>query len=383
MICSSCGSIIPDGSKFCTECGARTNTESPSSGLNLDLNIPDFSVSGGLPPVDIPDVPDYSDIPDIPEPPEIPAAPEIPSYENVVEPVTSPQQPAYSAPAADDPQPAYSSPHAGYEQPASDEDWDTPSDNPFGYSTVSGSGGSGRASQPRSQYGAADIEPEKQPITKRWWFWVLIGLLAVVLIIVILAAVFTRTGRVEVEPTVESTTGAMSMRDSLSGRQTNIPSVDEIEEEVREPEPEPENEPEPEAASLTFDECVDEISAYIDDLYGSTDGMGYYIDVDYEYEEGDDGWVDVFIWVDGVLDLAFDAYGGDSDALSEWNDILDVLCDLDWDLQEILNDNGHDASIACLNLVEQEDYEYLLSFAIDGDLYYDQVTEVDLLGIDE
>lgn len=129
-----------------------------------------------------------------------------------------------------------------------------------------------------------------------------------------------------------------------------------------------------------FADCADAIAAYLDGRFGDEDAFSCAVQVDPDYVEGDDGLIDVYLWEDGLLSLAAASFTGNEESLAVWRENLDAMCALDRKLQSFLDRNGHGDSIACVNLVEQEAYEYLLAFAMDGEVCYDQVTGVNVGG---
>ena len=102
MICRSCGKLLDDDAKFCTDCGALVEepvpettvpeTDSAPVEIKNDPASPDENISGGYEPVELPE-------PEIPAAPEIPEPPVIPEPEEPAAPVASERPALGSKPA--------------------------------------------------------------------------------------------------------------------------------------------------------------------------------------------------------------------------------------------------------------------------------------------
>lgn len=216
--------------------------------------------------------------------------------------------------------------------------------NALGYSVVGGASGGSHSAAPRP----ASPHVAKRPVTRRWWFWVIIGLLAAALIIVIAASVLAaKTPATVASPA--SAAGTNSLRPDLSVRAGVSNSG---------------------AAEMTLDGCVDSIDRELTDA-----GIGHAIEAD------EDDWVYIDIWYDGIDDLAGSAYDGDADALAEWKDTLDDLCDLSESYRAFFEESGQPQAVSFVSILDEADTDILLSIAVDGELVFDFVTGVDLYGI--
>ncbi len=318
MFCEQCGSQIPDGAKFCTACGAP-------------LDQPE-AVQPPEPTGQTPEPSEYQ----TPEP--VYHTPEPTAYQ-------TPEAPAYQAPEPS----AYQTPEA----PSSPSPGPSAPANDLGYSVVGGgSSGSYSAAQRR----VTSPEIESKPLTKRWWFWLIIGLVVVAVIIAIAASALT--ARKDDGPVVE-TASSNSLRSSFSEHAVH---------EAPEPDvPDEPAAPAPEDGDLTLEECV----AYIEQDLADA---GYYTD----FETDEDDWVYAYIWFDGINDLADAAYDGDGDALAEWEDLLDEIVDLSAEYEEFFADHGQPQAVSYVGLQDEADFDLVTSVAISGELVFDWVTGVDV-----
>lgn len=113
-ICPSCGAALPEGSRFCTECGAKIEAAAPAMQSEFTVDLPEAPAIPETPPM--PEAPSMelyempvSEKPDVPYQPSQPT--EAPAY-------TAPAPAvAAAAPAAAAPVPVYTAPAAPAEDP--------------------------------------------------------------------------------------------------------------------------------------------------------------------------------------------------------------------------------------------------------------------------
>lgn len=342
MFCQNCGSPIPDGSKFCTECGAPAPVSEATA-----------------------TEPDYGNI-------------DYPDYPNAGEP--APAEPARQTPA-----PTYQQPSAPSCEPRQAQ---APSSGGWSIPGGSGASFSAPASPAQSSWDPDRTAAKKSvPVTKRWWFWLIIGLVIVGLLVAVVAALFTFTVRDTDEPAVTtavSTTGG-GIREgasSLTGAaqaKADAPTADEVEvadiPEIKAPEIEapPADVPEADAGSATADEIAADFDRRLTEA-----GVSHEISVD------EDDWITAYIWYDGVDELTdLAALDGDADALAQWNDDIEYMRQLSDDLGRALSENGYTDASGIVGIQDDIDYDIVLAYAFDGEVVYDWVNKIDLLGLEK
>lgn len=133
-------------------------------------------------------------------------------------------------------------------------------------------------------------------------------------------------------------------------------------------------------AAMTVDECVDYFDAYFTDLFRDDPTIGWSFEIDRDYDDMGSDWIDVYFWEDGILEWANAVYSGEQEP-DGWNEELEGIRYLSEQMRAYLDENGQEDTVACTNLIEEEDAEYILSFAVDGELIYDEVTGLDLWGL--
>ena len=159
------------------------------------------------------------------------------------------------------------------------------------------------------------------------------------------------------------TTFSVSVRDSISAHKAGGPAADEPD------------------GPLTLEEYVANVDEYVNRRYVSQ-GYDYYIESEEDYDGAGSVWVEVYLWRDDTLPTAEDAYNDDPAALADWIALTNDVAEADGELYQAMLDAGLNDTIL-LNLVDQEDYEYLLAFTDSGEIVYDQVTGIDRWGWDE
>ncbi len=368
MFCEHCGSQIPDGSKFCTECGSPVSAPEAPAPEPVSEFIPtgiSEPVSEFIPtgiPVPATDFISTG----VPEP----VTDFIPTGIPEPEPVAAPEPEAYSVPTLEPEPDTYSAPEpAAYSVPGPDAPAAPGSSagNPFGYSEI----GSGAAASYTPRPAAPQAPAEKKPITKQWWFWAAIAVVAVILVVVLLASLF----RANKKPvTAESSVSSVSIRDSLASHADAAP-----EETTPAEEPAPAEEPQTGIASL--DDFYAHLNDYAANRFGSQ-GYSYFTERYDDYGEDGDTWFELYLWKDDTLSIAEDAFAGNSEATVLWNAMLGEIIAADAELDILLESSGFGGSDVCVNLVDQQDYEYLLAFAVEGELQYDQVSGIDYWGVE-
>lgn len=205
--------------------------------------------------------------------------------------------------------------------------------------------------------------------------WIVLGAIVVVLIALILLCFrIFRYSSSAVEPQV--------IEDALA--EAGIDDIDDILRDIELPDTLPAAEDEPnrdvDALAMTVDECVDYFDEYFKDLFGDDPTIGWSFEIDRDFDDMGSAWIDVYFWEDGILDWANAVYTGEQEPDS-WNEELEGIRYLSEQMRAYLDENGQEDTVACTNLIEDEDAEYLLSFAVDGELVYDEVTGIDLWGL--
>ena len=228
MFCQNCGSVLPAGARFCTECGTPVPPAEEESAPRESEPVynPGFTVPDPVPipdPVtilpDLPDFPDYSFSPEIPSAPEIPKAPDLNrSYrEPDPEPAEEPAPTAHShggyTPEPEEPAPAAYRPPVRESAPAPEDS------GGYGYS-VPGSGSAPRPAAPRA---AVRTEKPRRSVLSRWWFWVLIIVLALLAF-----AVSSLLGlRGSFSSMISDTASGLSPREALLPADGNAPVIED------------------------------------------------------------------------------------------------------------------------------------------------------------
>ena len=72
---------------------------------------------------------------------------------------------------------------------------------------------------------------------------------------------------------------------------------------------------------------------------------------------------------------------GDEDALAEWEDTLSELCVLSLSYSQFFAESGQPQAVSYVALQDDLDEDVLLTIALDGELVFDVVTEVDIYGL--
>lgn len=168
MFCQKCGSQVPEGSKFCINCGAPVEIPAPAAPA-----VPEPAQAPAPEPVQVPvQEPVAPQVPEAPAQPEIPVQPQQPAAPQYTQPA-APQQPIapqYAQPAA----PQYQQPAAPQYAPPAAPQYAQPQ-----YSRPA-------APQYASPFGAQT--PAKKPVNKK--LIAIIGGAALAVIAVIVACIF-------------------------------------------------------------------------------------------------------------------------------------------------------------------------------------------------
>lgn len=370
MICESCGSRIPDGSKFCTECGARISAPAAET---PGVILPD------VPEVILPDIPDIPDVilPDTPVIPDIsqsilrsseepaPAeSPEEPAWSTVSQTPFVPERPAPAESPAESAWSAVSqTPAAPYRPAPAPAASDTGADSSVGYSTVSG-----------YAYVPSEVsDGARKPLYKRWWFWLIIGLGAAAFVVLLAAALIVYSAR-NVMPPIEDLPPEI---ESILSQAEDLDDIDDI----------------PGFLENTFELPGDPDDAFpldADDNYVPMDILIAQIDqeltdmgLEHEVTADEDDWVFVDVWTDGLDELAEASYEGDKASLAEWQAMTENIRVLSEDFLSDLQKGGQHSAVCAVSLLDDLDTDLILVMAIDGELVLDLVTGVDEYGIME
>ena len=345
MFCESCGSRIPDGSKFCTECGARVAVSA------AEVILPD------IPDVILPEVPDVPDV-------ILPGASVIPdispsilhdSAESAGN--TGTAEPAWCTGSQTPAAPGYSAYAAPY--PSAPEYADASS---IGYSTVDG-----------YSYVPADVpDPARRPLYKRWWFWLILILGIGAFLLLIFAALIVYSMRNTMPPiddfppeieTILSETEDMTSIDQLPSILENTVDVPEI------------DEPFPLDADDRFTP-MEILTEQIGDVLTE-------MELEHEVYADDEDWVFIDVWTDGLDVLAEAAYEGDEASCAEWDALTENVRVMSEDFLSDLLAGGQHSAVCVVSLLDDADTDLTLAVAIDGELILDLVSGLDVYGIME
>ena len=364
MICESCGSRIPDGAKFCTECGARIAAPVSASS---DVVLPD------IPDVILPDIPDIPDV-ILPDTPVIPDISQSILHDEEPAPAESPEEPAWSTVSQT---PVIPERPAAEERPAVSA-WSTVSQTPaapyagaqenvtgssVGYSTVSG-----YTYVPSEAPGAA-----RRPLYKRWWFWLII-VLGVAAFVLLLAAALMAYSMRNTMPAIDDLPPEI---ESILSQTEDLDDIDDI----------------PDFLENSFDlpeDPGDEFPLDADDKFVPLDILTAQIDqvltdmeLDHEVYTDEDDWVFVDVWTDGLDGLAEAAYDGDEASLADWTALTENIRVMSEDFHSDLLAGGQHSSVCVVQLLDDVDRDLSLAIAIDGELILDLVTGLDEYGLME
>lgn len=347
MYCENCGSRIPDGAKFCTECGAKV---AGSSGAVPDVILPD------IPDVILPDVPDIPDV-------ILPSAPVIPDISQSLshgeeEPADTEELPAEPAPTVSwstvlqtpvvPPRPA--------PVPAAPVS-DSAAASSVGYSTVSG----------YTYVPPETPEDARRPAHKRWWFWLILVLGVSALVFLVFAALVVYSVR-NVMPSID---GLPAEIESILSRTEELEDIDDIPDFLENAFDLP-NDPDG-AFPLDADDKyvpMDTLTAEMDRVLTEM-GLGHEIYVD------EDDWVFIDVWTDGLDELAESAYEGDKAARAEWDALTENVRAMSEDFLSDLQEGGQHSAVCVVQLLDDVDPDLSLAIAIDGELILDLVSGLD------
>ena len=318
MQCTNCGAQLPDGSRFCPQCGTRLPLSAPEE-IKFDRPARESdAASAGE---------------DRPDPgagltwdPAIDQARKA-SHEAAVKAAET----SDAAPSAEEKHHHHRS-----------------RENTF-------------VSQDFTRRGDYDPAGPSQPIYKRWWFWVLIGLAAAFMIAAMVYA--ARNADRSVEDIPDPTPEPVEVTETPEPTQ----------------EPAPTEEPAPalsELWDLTGFEPGEADSP--EALTEALDAWLTQIDQPHEITAGDE-WLDIRLWKDGTHRNAEAAVDGDEDALAAWQALLTQLTGFQAQLQDAYDAAGEDALPVRVDLRSDAFSESTLSLIAAGEVYYDAVTGVDRL----
>jgi hypothetical protein len=94
----------------------------------------------------------------------------------------------------------------------------------------------------------------------------------------------------------------------------------------------------------------------------------------------EDDMVTVGVWSDGIALCAMAAVSEDTDAMDAWNGVMDAMVTLDESVQGVLEECGHGDVTALVNVVNDMDLDSVLASIEAGEIVYDAVNGVDLVG---
>ena len=365
MFCEQCGSKIPDGAKFCTECGspiaaAPAPVEQPAE----DFSIPQSSAPGSAP-----------------------TGAETPFWQ---QPSAEPAASTWQQPAASDwHQPSAEPAASTWQQPAAEPaatDWRQPSAEPaaeprstdsgLGYSTP-GSGTSHSYTTP------APANPEIKSSGSRWWLWLIIGLVIVALLVA--AGYLLLRARTSDEPlTPPATAGsirdnAFGLVDAVNEKEAEVPQIDVPGVDVPGVDVPGVDIPGvdvPEESEVPAIEADADIKALTDKIDQHLTEENYFHEI-----EVNDGNIVVYIWYDGVDDLSDRAaIDGDADALAKWNEDVEYMRRLSEDILADLDSIGQADYYYSIAAIQDDVYpDAVIAYAADGVVIYDWVNEIDIV----
>jgi len=374
MICESCGSRIPDGSKFCTECGTKI---AAPAGEVPDVILPD------IPNVILPDIPDIPDV-ILPDTPVIPDISRGILHDEEPAPAESPEEPVWSTvsqtpivqarPAPEEP-PAESMWSTVSQMPAAAE---RPAPAPGALYAATPDAGSGPSIGYSTVSGYTYVPPEvpdaaRTPLYKRWWFWLILGLGAAAFVVLLVALLIVYSVRNTMPPTDDLPPEIGSILSQAEA----LDDIDDIPDFLENAFDLPDGEDD--AFPLDSDDKyvpMDVLTAEIDRVLTEMD-LGHEVSVD------EDGWVFVDVWTDGLDGLAEAAYEGDEASLADWNALTENIRLMSEDFLSDLQEGGQHSAVCVVSLLDDVDPSLSLAIAIDGELILDLVAGLDEYGLME
>ena len=321
MFCENCGSPLPDGAKFCAECGTRVASSAPE-----------------VPDVILPDVPEVI-LPDVPDVPEV-ILPEVGAIPDMSQSILDDS--AGSAPS----EPSWST----VSQQVSAAPPRSPSDSSsVGYSTVSG-----YAYVPQDAPASA-----RKPLYRCWWFWLAIVFAAIVIVMILFAALIVFSLRNTMPQTSPPEEIVQSILDQADIPELEIPELAGLPEDFDD------------AFPLDADDQFTPMETLLEQIEQSLSDTG----LEYDVWADEDDWVFVDIWKDGMAELADAAGAGDSAALGDWQAMTEEIRGMSESyLADLLAGGQHNA--VCVVSLLDEDYSSL-AIAVDGELILDLATGLD------
>lgn len=183
---------------------------------------------------------------------------------------------------------------------------------------------------------------------------------------------------VSVTPAASTGSGLRAGAAGAAQAKADAPTAEDIEVEIPDIEVPEIDVPEVDApAENAGSATVDEIAADFDRRLTEA-GVSHEISVD------EDDWITAYIWYDGVDELTdLAALDGDADALAQWNEDIEYMRQLSDELGRALYENGYTDASGIVGIQDDIDYDIVLAYGLDGEVVYDWVNKIDVLGLEK